>query len=130
MAGPLASKVVIVTGGASGIGRAVAGRVVSDGGAVVIAGRRRDAGEQAAEQLRAGGGRALFVATDVTVERDAERLVAAAVTEFGRLDGAVNNAGGVSAAGPFTPSAALPGTQSWNRTSPASSTASSSRSRR
>jgi NAD(P)-dependent dehydrogenase (short-subunit alcohol dehydrogenase family) len=100
MAGPLASKVVIVTGGASGIGRAVVGRVVSDGGAVVIAGRRRDAGEQAAEQLRASGGRVLFVATDVTVERDAERLVAAAVTEFGRLDGAVNNAGGVSAAGP------------------------------
>src|SRR5262249_24946707 len=101
MAGSVASKVVIVTGGASGIGRAVAGRIVSDGGAVVIAGRRRDAGERAAEQLRAGGGRALFVATDVTVERDAERLAAAAVTEFGRLDGAVNNAGGVSAAGPL-----------------------------
>jgi NAD(P)-dependent dehydrogenase (short-subunit alcohol dehydrogenase family) len=100
MAGPLASKVVIVTGGASGIGRAVAGRIASEGGAVVIAGRRRDAGERAAEQLRADGGRALFVAADVTVERDAERLVAAAVTEFGRLDGAVNNAGGVSAAGP------------------------------
>jgi NAD(P)-dependent dehydrogenase (short-subunit alcohol dehydrogenase family) len=100
MAGPLASKVVIVTGGASGIGRAVAGRIIADGGAVVIAGRRRDAGKRAAEQLRAGGGRALFVAADVTVERDAERLVAAAVTEFGRLDGAVNNAGGVSAAGP------------------------------
>jgi NAD(P)-dependent dehydrogenase (short-subunit alcohol dehydrogenase family) len=100
MAGPLASKVVIVTGGSSGIGRAVAGRVVSDGGAVVIAGRRRDAGERAAEQLRAGGGRALFAAADVTVERDAERLVAAAVTEFGRLDGAVNNAGGVGATGP------------------------------
>ena len=100
MAGPLASKVVIVTGGASGIGRAVADRIVSDGGAVVIAGRRRDAGKRAAEQLRAGGGRALFVAADVTGERDAERLVAAAVTEFGRLDGAVNNAGGVSAAGP------------------------------
>jgi NAD(P)-dependent dehydrogenase (short-subunit alcohol dehydrogenase family) len=91
---------VIVTGGASGIGRAVADRIAADGGAVVIAGRRRDAGERAAEQLRAGGGRALFVAADVTVERDAERLVAAAVTEFGRLDGAVNNAGGVSAAGP------------------------------
>jgi NAD(P)-dependent dehydrogenase (short-subunit alcohol dehydrogenase family) len=78
----------------------VAGRIVSDGGAVVIGGRRRNAGEQAAEQLRAGGGRALFVGADVTVEREAERLVAAAVTEFGRLDGAVNNAGGVSAAGP------------------------------
>jgi NAD(P)-dependent dehydrogenase (short-subunit alcohol dehydrogenase family) len=74
MAGPLASKVVIVTGGASGIGRAVAGRIIADGGAVVIAGRRRDAGEQAAEQLRAGGGRVLFVVADVAVERDAQRL--------------------------------------------------------
>ena len=55
MAGRLASKVVIVTGGATGIGRAVAGRAVSDG-------------------------RALFVATDVTVEREVERLAAAAVT--------------------------------------------------
>ena len=58
MAGPLESKVVIVTGGASGIGRAVADRIVADGGAVVIGGRRRDAGERAAEQLRADGGRA------------------------------------------------------------------------
>jgi NAD(P)-dependent dehydrogenase (short-subunit alcohol dehydrogenase family) len=98
MAGPLASKVVIVTGGASGIGRAVAGRITADGGAVVIAGRRRDAGEQAAEQLRAGGGRVLFVVADVAVERG--RPAAAAVTEFGRLDGAINKAGGVSAAGP------------------------------
>jgi NAD(P)-dependent dehydrogenase (short-subunit alcohol dehydrogenase family) len=100
MAGRLASKVVIVTGGATGIGRAVSGRIVADGGAVVIGGRRRDAGERAAGQLRAAGGRALFVATDVTVERQVERLVAAAVAEFGRLDGAVNNAGGVNAAGP------------------------------
>ena len=100
MTGPLASKVVIVTGGATGIGRAVADRVVSDGGAVVIGGRRRDTGERAAGQLREGGGRALFVGTDVTVEREVERLVAAAVAEFGRLDGAVNNAGGVNASGP------------------------------
>jgi NAD(P)-dependent dehydrogenase (short-subunit alcohol dehydrogenase family) len=100
MAGPLASKVVIVTGGATGIGRAVADRVVSDGGAVVIGGRRRDTGERAAGQLREAGGRALFVAADVTVEREVERLVAAAVAEFGRLDGAVNNAGGVNASGP------------------------------
>ena len=100
MAGRLAWKIVIVTGGATGIGRAVAGRIVADGGAVVIGGRRRDAGERAAEQLCAAGGRALFVATDVTVERQVERLVAAAVAEFGRLDGAVNNAGGVNAAGP------------------------------
>jgi NAD(P)-dependent dehydrogenase (short-subunit alcohol dehydrogenase family) len=100
MAGRLHSKVVIVTGGATGIGRAVAGRVVADDGAVVIAGRRQDAGEQAAAELRQGGGQALFVATDVTVEREAERLVEVAVAEFGRLDGAVNNAGGVNAMGP------------------------------
>ena len=100
MAGRLASKVVIVTGGATGTGRAVAGRAVADGAAVVIGGRRRDAGERAAGQLRRGGGRALFVATDVTVEREVERLVETAVAEFGRLDGALNNAGGVNAAGP------------------------------
>jgi NAD(P)-dependent dehydrogenase (short-subunit alcohol dehydrogenase family) len=92
MVGRLASKVVIVTGGATGIGRAVARRVASDGAAVVIGGRHRDAGEQAATQIRSDGGRALFVATDVTVEGDVERLVRAAVAEFGRLDGAVNNA--------------------------------------
>jgi NAD(P)-dependent dehydrogenase (short-subunit alcohol dehydrogenase family) len=100
MTGRLQSKVVIVTGGATGIGRAVAGRVIADGGAVVIAGRREAAGEQAAAELRKGGGQALFVATDVTVEREAERLVEVAVAEFGRLDGAVNNAGGVNAMGP------------------------------
>ena len=100
MAARLQSKVVIVTGGATGIGRAVASRVVAEGGAVVIAGRRADAGEQAAAELRKDGGQALFVATDVTVEREAERLVEAAVAEFGRLDGAVNNAGGVNAMGP------------------------------
>ncbi|HEY2442597.1 MAG TPA: SDR family NAD(P)-dependent oxidoreductase [Streptosporangiaceae bacterium] len=101
MARRLDSKVVIVTGGASGIGWAVARRAVTEGAAVVIAGRRKDLGEQAAARLREGGGRALFVAADVTVEHDAERLVQAAVTQFGRLDGAVNNAGGVNAAGPL-----------------------------
>jgi NAD(P)-dependent dehydrogenase (short-subunit alcohol dehydrogenase family) len=100
MVGRLHAKVVIVTGGATGIGRAVAGRIVAEGGAVVIAGRREDAGEQAAAELRKGGGQALFAATDVTVEREAERLVQVAVAEFGQLDGAVNNAGGVNAMGP------------------------------
>ena len=100
MIGPLESKVVVITGGGTGIGRAVASRAVSDGAAVVIGGRRRDVGEDAAAQLRSGGGRALFIASDVTVEADAKRLVDAAVTEFGQLNGAFNNAGGVNAAGP------------------------------
>ena len=88
MAGRLSSKVVIVTGGSAGIGRAVAARVVADGGAVVLAGRRSEPGERAAAELRAGGGRARFAATDVTVEGEVERLVETAVAEFGRLDGA------------------------------------------
>ncbi len=100
MVGRLVSKVVVVTGGATGIGQAVARRVVSEGAAVVIGGRRRDVGEQAAAQIRNDGGRALFAATDVTVESDVERLTRLAVAEFGRLDGAVNNAGGVNATGP------------------------------
>ena len=54
MAGRLSSKVVIVTGGSTGIGWAVADRVAAEGGAVVIAGRRRDLGERAAAELRAG----------------------------------------------------------------------------
>jgi NAD(P)-dependent dehydrogenase (short-subunit alcohol dehydrogenase family) len=99
MTGRLASKVVVITGGGTGIGRAVARRVVSEGAAVVIGGRRREAGEQVTAELRDGGGRALFAGTDVTVEAEAERLVRVAVAEFGRLDGAFNNAGGVNAAG-------------------------------
>ena len=100
MTGRLAAKVVVVTGGGTGIGRAVAARAAADGAAVVIAGRRRDVGERAAMELREMGGRALFVASDVTMEADVARLVEAAVREFGRLDGAFNNAGGVAATGP------------------------------
>lgn len=101
MPGRLASKVVIVTGGSTGIGLAVARRVVAEGGAVVLAGRRPEVGERAAAGLRQGGGRAIYVPADVTVEADAERLVQVAIAEFGRLTGAVNNAGGVNATGPL-----------------------------
>ncbi|MFF4621875.1 SDR family NAD(P)-dependent oxidoreductase [Nonomuraea jabiensis] len=99
MAADLASKVVVITGGTSGIGKAVAERVAADGGSVVIAARREDVGAQVAADLRAKGGRALFVPADVTVEADAERVVRSAVTEFGRLDGAFNNVGGVNGTG-------------------------------
>ena len=103
----------MVTGGGTGIGRAVAGRVVAEGGAVTIAGRRRDVGEAAAAELRDAGGRARFVASDVTVAADAERLAERAVAEFGRLDGAFNNAGGVSATGRCRPSRTPPGGPRW-----------------
>ncbi|MEV4583327.1 SDR family NAD(P)-dependent oxidoreductase [Nonomuraea jabiensis] len=99
MAADLASKVVVITGGTSGIGKAVAERVAADGGAVVIAARREEVGAQVAADIQAKGGRALFVPADVTVEADAERVVRSAVTEFGRLDGAFNNVGGVNGTG-------------------------------
>lgn len=98
----LDAKVFIVTGGTSGIGLAVAKRLVSEGAAVVLGARRKDVGEAAAESLRAGGGRVLFVAADASVEADAAALVEAAESEFGRLDGAFNNAGGINAGGPIS----------------------------
>jgi NAD(P)-dependent dehydrogenase (short-subunit alcohol dehydrogenase family) len=96
----LESKVIVITGGSSGIGLAVARRVAAEGAAVVIGGRRADVGQQAQASIRADGGRAVFVAADVTQEEAAASLVRTAVAEFGRVDGAFNNAGGVNASGP------------------------------
>jgi NAD(P)-dependent dehydrogenase (short-subunit alcohol dehydrogenase family) len=95
------SRVVVVTGASSGIGLAVARRIASEGGCVVMGARSADAGEAAAREIRAAGGRAGFLAGDVTEEADAAALVDAALAQFGRLDGAFNNAGGVNASGPL-----------------------------
>jgi NAD(P)-dependent dehydrogenase (short-subunit alcohol dehydrogenase family) len=101
MSGRLSSKVVVVTGGTSGIGRGVAVNVAAEGAAVVIAGRRLDAGTAVVEDIRAAGGQAEFVPTDVTVESDCARLVELAVDRYGSLDGAFNNVGDVGATGPL-----------------------------
>ncbi len=89
----MADRVALVTGGASGIGRATAARLTADGVAVVIADIRQEGGEAAADELRAGGARAQYLHLDVSSEESWDAAVATAVREHGRLDVLVNNAG-------------------------------------
>jgi 3-oxoacyl-[acyl-carrier protein] reductase len=90
----LDNKIAVVTGGNSGIGKAVAIALAREGAQVVIAGRRQKENERVAEQIRASLGRkTLAVRADVSKEADCERLIAETVKSFGRLDILVNNAG-------------------------------------
>ncbi len=92
----LQGKVAIVTGGASGIGRATARRFASEGAAVSVADINDTGGKQVAETIVAEGGKASFVHADVTRQADASALVQQTLAQFGRLDILVNNAGGAS----------------------------------
>ncbi|WP_158861670.1 SDR family NAD(P)-dependent oxidoreductase [Leifsonia sp. AG29] len=98
--GRFTDKVILITGGNSGMGKAVARRIAAEGGAVVVGARRQRQGEETVADIRSAGGTALFVPTDVTVESQVASLVETAVREFGRLDGAFNNAGGGRVFGP------------------------------
>jgi NADP-dependent 3-hydroxy acid dehydrogenase YdfG len=86
-------KVVVITGGSSGLGEAAARMLSQDGATIVLAARRRDRIEALAKELTASGGEVLAFATDVTVYEDVKRLVDAAVTRYGSLDVLINNAG-------------------------------------
>lgn len=90
----LSGDVAVITGAGRGIGEGIAKVLSGAGAAVVCAARRRDEIERVASEIRAGGGRALAVPTDVTDDDAVEALADAAVEEFGRLDIWVNNAGG------------------------------------
>jgi NAD(P)-dependent dehydrogenase (short-subunit alcohol dehydrogenase family) len=85
-------KVVLVTGGSTGIGRAAAGLFAKAGASVVIAARGAERGQQAEHEIRATGGKILFVQTDVSNAVQVQALIARTVETFGRLDGAFNNA--------------------------------------
>ena len=90
---PLSEQVVVITGASSGIGLVTARQAAARGAAVVVAARNTEALESLAEEIRAAGGRALAVTTDVGREEEVARLADAAVAEFGRFDSWVNNAG-------------------------------------
>ncbi|MEU8385998.1 SDR family oxidoreductase [Streptosporangium sp. NPDC048865] len=102
MSARLAGKVILITGATSGMGRATAERIASEGAKVVLAARGKDTGDTLAAGIRAAGGEAVFVPADVTVEAEAAGLVRQAVERYGRLDGAFNNVGGATAMGPVT----------------------------
>jgi NAD(P)-dependent dehydrogenase (short-subunit alcohol dehydrogenase family) len=98
----MSAPVVLITGALTGIGRAAAVAFGKQGNRVVVSGRREDAGEALATELRALGAEAEFVRADVRNEDDVRRLVDGTVERFGRLDVAVNNAGTEGQVGPIT----------------------------
>ena len=95
----LANKVAIVTGGGSGFGEGIVKRFIAEGASVVVADINEDAARRVANAV---GGKARAVRADVSVGRDVEAMVAAAVESFGTLDILVNNAGYTHRNGPMT----------------------------
>jgi len=89
----LSEKVAVVTGGGRGIGRAIALKFAGEGAAVVVAARTKSEIEAVAAEVRKSGGRAAAVAADVADEKDCERLIREAESQFARVDILVNNAG-------------------------------------
>ncbi len=89
----LKGKIAIVTGGADGIGRAIAMTMAAEGAAVLVADRDADKGAQTVADITAAGGEARFQRTDVRRTDEVQQMVAAAVGHWGGLDILVNNAG-------------------------------------
>jgi len=89
----MSGKVALITGASSGIGRATAEAFAARGAMVAIAARREDELTGLVTEIKARGGAATFVKTDVVIAADAERMVKRTIEAFGRLDYAVNNAG-------------------------------------
>lgn len=89
----LNEKIVLITGGGSGIGRAAAVLFASEGAKVIIANRRVEAGNETVNIIKKSGGEALFIQTDISQRVQVETLISTIVQEYGWLDCAFNNGG-------------------------------------
>lgn len=92
------NKVVVITGASSGLGEATARHLAARGASVVLGARRADQLEKIAADIRAAGGKAEVLATDVTSREQVQALIDTAVRVFGRVDVLINNAGLMSIA--------------------------------
>ncbi len=92
------NKVVVITGGSSGLGEATARHLASLGAKVILGARRQDKLETIVKDIKDEGGEAEYLVTDVTVTSDVKALVQKAVDVFGRVDVMINNAGLMSIA--------------------------------
>jgi NAD(P)-dependent dehydrogenase (short-subunit alcohol dehydrogenase family) len=95
------NPVVLITGALTGIGRTTALAFAREGSHVVVSGRREEAGQALAAELRALGAEAEFFRADVRFEEEVQNLVEQTVKRFGRIDVAVNNAGTEGELGPI-----------------------------
>jgi NAD(P)-dependent dehydrogenase (short-subunit alcohol dehydrogenase family) len=93
MAGCVEGKVALVTGGASGIGRATALTFAREGAKLVVADTNEDGGHQTVHMITENGGEAIFIQVDVTSTSAVEAMISKTVETYGRLDCAHNNAG-------------------------------------
>src|SRR5690606_22073257 len=107
----LKGKVAIVTGAASGIGRAVALAYAQEGAKVVVSDISVSGGEETVRLIADGGGTAFFVAADASKAEDNERLVRQTVEQYGALHIACNNAG---VGGPSAPTGEYP-VEGWDK---------------
>src|SRR3989441_5710250 len=89
----LTRRVAVVTGGGSGIGRAIARRFAAEGAQVAVADLNRESAERVAAEIRADGGTAIGVPTDVAESAQVDALFARVVREWGTVDILANNAG-------------------------------------
>ena len=89
----LDNKIIIVTGGAKGIGLGICKVLASEGAIPVIIGRKESDNQIAIKEIEAAGGIAKSVVAELTKPEDCENAIKQIVTEFGRIDGLVNNAG-------------------------------------